>query len=48
MATAISFENVTKRYRGGRQYRSLRDDLTGIVRRRPDRDVVTALDDLTL
>ena len=48
MATAISFDNVTKRYRGGRQYRSLRDDLTGIVRRRPARDVVTALDDLTL
>ena len=48
MATAISFENVTKRYRGGRQYRSLRDDLTGIVRRRPARDVVTALDDLSL
>ena len=48
MATAISFDNVTKRYRGGRQYRSLRDDLTGIVRRRPARDVVTALDDLSL
>ena len=48
MASAISFDNVTKRYRGGRQYRSLRDDLTGIVRRRPARDVVTALDDLSL
>jgi ABC-type polysaccharide/polyol phosphate transport system ATPase subunit len=48
MAAAISFENVTKRYRGGRQYRSLRDDLSAIVRRRAPRDVVTAVDDLTL
>ena len=48
MATAISFDDVTKRYRGGREYRSLRDDLTSVVRRRPPRDVVTAVDHLTL
>jgi ABC-type polysaccharide/polyol phosphate transport system ATPase subunit len=48
MAAAISFENVTKRYRGGRQYRSLRDDLSAVIRRRAPRDVVTAVDDLSL
>ena len=48
MATAISFDDVTKRYRGGREYRSLRDDLSAVVRRRPPRDVVTAVDHLSL
>src|SRR5882762_10982404 len=49
MAVAIAFEEVSKQYRGGREYRSLRDDLAGVFpgRRKP-RNVVDAVDDLSL
>lgn len=48
MAIAVSFDEVTKEFRGGREYRSLRDDLAAGLRRRPPRNVVTAVDDLSL
>jgi lipopolysaccharide transport system ATP-binding protein len=49
MPAAITFENVHKQYRGGREYRSLRDDLADLVRgRRAPRHVVNAIEGLTL
>src|ERR1700730_12233425 len=49
---AIAFENVSKHYRGARKYSALRDDLAGAAKRlvgirKPRRDVVRALDDVT-
>lgn len=53
MANAIEFEHVSKRYRGAREYRALRDDLVqtmlrAVGVRRPPRHAVAALDDVTL
>jgi ABC-type polysaccharide/polyol phosphate transport system ATPase subunit len=53
VAAALAFENVTKRYRGAREYRALRDDLVGAAAglvgvRRPPRATVTALDGVDL
>jgi ABC-type polysaccharide/polyol phosphate transport system ATPase subunit len=47
----VSFEHVSKRYRGARRYTALRDDITGAAQRlvgvrRPPREVVQALDDV--
>jgi lipopolysaccharide transport system ATP-binding protein len=49
MAAALEFENVSKRYRGARSYRMLRDDLTRLIpgRRREPRDTVHALEDVS-
>lgn len=52
MHAAISFDRVSKHYRGAREYRSLRDDLAGAAARvvgvrRPPRAVVRALDDVS-
>jgi ABC-type polysaccharide/polyol phosphate transport system ATPase subunit len=52
MTPAISFQGVTKEYRGAAEYRVLRDDLVGAVaralgRRRHARRVVRALDDVS-
>lgn len=52
MTAAISFEGVSKLYRGAREYRVLRDDLvralgSAVGRRRPERHVVYALDDVS-
>jgi ABC-type polysaccharide/polyol phosphate transport system ATPase subunit len=47
MANALEFHHVSKRYRGARTYRSLREDLTVPFRARPPRVAVTALDDVT-
>jgi lipopolysaccharide transport system ATP-binding protein len=47
---AIEFVGVTKTYRGAGGYRSLRDDLRGVISRRGPkgpRSVVTALNDVT-
>jgi ABC-type polysaccharide/polyol phosphate transport system ATPase subunit len=49
---AISFTHVSKHFRGGREYRHLRDDLVGGLarvggNRRPTRHVVRALDDIS-
>lgn len=51
MIPALYFEGVSKHYRGGRGYRSIRDDVVGGVnralrRRRAPRGVVAALDDV--
>jgi lipopolysaccharide transport system ATP-binding protein len=48
----VSFEHVSKRYRGARRYTALRDDIAGAAQRlvgvrRPPRDVVQALDDVS-
>jgi lipopolysaccharide transport system ATP-binding protein len=53
MTTALSFDNVSKHYRGTREYRALRDDImAGLGRlagvRRPPRNVVRALDGVSL
>ncbi|HEX2112345.1 MAG TPA: ABC transporter ATP-binding protein [Gaiellaceae bacterium] len=53
MAFAISFEQVSKHYRGALRYRSLRDDLVHagarvIGLRRPPRGIVKALDEIDL
>ncbi len=53
MSAALSFERVSKVYRGAQEYRALRDDLTaGLSRlargRRPPRRVVKALDEISL
>jgi lipopolysaccharide transport system ATP-binding protein len=53
MAAALTFENVSKHYRGAREYRALRDDLAGAAARlvgvkRPPRAVVKALDGVSL
>lgn len=53
MSAALTFEHVSKQYRGSREYRALRDDLAGALgrlaggKRRP-RAVVKALDDVSL
>jgi ABC-type polysaccharide/polyol phosphate transport system ATPase subunit len=52
MTAALSFQGVTKEYRGAAEYRVLRDDLVGAVgrafgRRRAPRQVVRALDDVS-
>lgn len=52
MSTAISFDRVSKHYRGTREHRSLREDLMGaaglvVGSRRPARTVVRALDDVS-
>ncbi|MBA2475905.1 MAG: ABC transporter ATP-binding protein [Actinobacteria bacterium] len=53
MASALSFDHVSKSYRGAQEYRALRDDvMAGVARlarvRRPPRRVVNALDDISL
>jgi ABC-type polysaccharide/polyol phosphate transport system ATPase subunit len=50
---AISFAHVSKHFRGGREYRHLRDDVMGALARvtamrRPPRHTVKALDDVSL
>jgi lipopolysaccharide transport system ATP-binding protein len=52
MTVAVSFDRVSKHYRGARTYRALRDDLMALAGglvglRQPGRDVVEALEDLT-
>jgi lipopolysaccharide transport system ATP-binding protein len=52
MSAAISFDSVTKQYRGAREYRALRDDLAGVVgriggRNRSPRTPVRALEDVS-
>src|SRR5437867_1397412 len=52
MAVALSFDSVSKYYRGARQYTALRDDVVGALRRlvglrRPPRELVKALDGIT-
>jgi ABC-type polysaccharide/polyol phosphate transport system ATPase subunit len=52
MSAAISFNGVTKHYRGAREYRVLRDDLAGLVGRvagkeRSPRTPVRALEDVS-
>jgi lipopolysaccharide transport system ATP-binding protein len=52
VTTAISFDHVSKRYRGAKRYRALRDDLTGFARRlvdrrRPPVPLVEALSDVS-
>src|SRR6202011_168923 len=49
---AVSFEHVSKLYRGARRYSALRDDMVGAAGRlvgirRPPREVVRALEDVT-
>jgi len=44
---AITFEGVSKRYRGARTYRSFRDDLAAAFRSRPQRVAVQALEDVS-
>jgi lipopolysaccharide transport system ATP-binding protein len=49
---AVSFEHVSKNYRGARRYNAVRDDLAGAARRlvgmrQPRREVVHALEDVT-
>jgi ABC-type polysaccharide/polyol phosphate transport system ATPase subunit len=52
MPVALQFERVSKQYRGAREYRALRDDLTGALGRvvglrRPPRNAVKALDEVS-
>lgn len=51
MATALSFEHVTKRYQGARTYAALRDDVMHVMKRAIGRReppvVVQALDDVS-
>jgi ABC-type polysaccharide/polyol phosphate transport system ATPase subunit len=52
MENALSFEHVSKEYRGAREYRALRDDLTAAVGRlvgigQPERHTITALRDVS-
>jgi ABC-type polysaccharide/polyol phosphate transport system ATPase subunit len=47
MAAAVTFEQVSKRYRGARTYRSLREDLSGAFRARPARSAVQAVENLS-
>jgi homopolymeric O-antigen transport system ATP-binding protein len=52
MSAAITFDGVTKHYRGAREYRALRDDLAGVVARiagkeRSPRTPVRALEDVS-
>ena len=53
MTIALSFDHVSKHYRGARDYRALRDDIMGglgrlVGMRRPPRHVVRALDGVSL
>jgi ABC-type polysaccharide/polyol phosphate transport system ATPase subunit len=53
MAAALSFTDVSKHYRGAYEYRALRDDIMAslgrvVGRKRPDRHVVKALDEISL
>ena len=50
---AIAFDHVSKRYRGAKRYRALRDELVGVAgrvvgRKPPARDTIAALDDVSL
>jgi ABC-type polysaccharide/polyol phosphate transport system ATPase subunit len=51
MSAAVTFEQVSKHYRGARTYRALRDDLAAVAsnltRRRRHHETVRALDDVT-
>jgi ABC-type polysaccharide/polyol phosphate transport system ATPase subunit len=52
MSAALSFEHVSKHYRGAREYRALRDDAVRVLGaaigvRRPPRHTVRALDDVS-
>ena len=52
MTAAISFDGVTKHYRGTREYRALRDDLAGVVgrisgKKRSPRSPVRALEEVS-
>lgn len=47
MNAAVKFEGVSKRYRGARTYRSLREDLGAVFRARPPRVAVQAVDDVS-
>jgi lipopolysaccharide transport system ATP-binding protein len=52
VSAAISFEGVTKHYRGAREYRALRDDLAGLAtkivgRASPRRAPIRALNDVS-
>jgi ABC-type polysaccharide/polyol phosphate transport system ATPase subunit len=52
VSAAISFDGVTKHYRGTREYRALRDDLAGVVgriagRKRSPRTPVRALEEVS-
>jgi ABC-type polysaccharide/polyol phosphate transport system ATPase subunit len=52
MSAAISFDGVTKHYRGAREYRALRDDLAGVAgriagRKRSPRTPIHALEDVS-
>jgi ABC-type polysaccharide/polyol phosphate transport system ATPase subunit len=52
MSAAISFDRVSKHYRGAHSYQSLRDDVVGAARRlvgirREKRPVLSALDDVS-
>jgi ABC-type polysaccharide/polyol phosphate transport system ATPase subunit len=48
MSAAISFERVSKSYRGAQTYQALRDDLVSVLRRRrPPRETVEALADVS-
>ena len=47
MSSAVTFESVSKTYRGARAYRSLREDLTAPFRPRPPRAAVHAVQDLS-
>jgi ABC-type polysaccharide/polyol phosphate transport system ATPase subunit len=52
MSVAVAFHHVSKDYRGGRRYRTLRDELAGVPgmirgRRRPAREAVKALSDVS-
>ena len=47
MGAAVAFEGVSKRYRGARTYRSLREDLAAAFRSRPPRVAVQALEDVS-
>ncbi|HWF50811.1 MAG TPA: ABC transporter ATP-binding protein [Solirubrobacteraceae bacterium] len=45
---AVTFDHVSKHYRGTRAYRSLRDDITGLLRPAPAPVAVEAITDVSL
>jgi ABC-type polysaccharide/polyol phosphate transport system ATPase subunit len=47
MSAAVIFDGVSKRYRGARTYRSLREDVVAAFRPRPPRVAVQALEDVS-
>src|ERR1700734_348228 len=47
MGAAVTFEHISKRYRGARTYRSLREDLAAAFRSRSPRVAVQALEDVS-